>query len=152
MEKNDKNQYVGSIFVISTVFLVAASILSFAPAWNSASKEKIEKTTHRAESLAYQVLEAQKAAQGQQSLGRSPASVESALGHLNSNDGEIGSDEWGRPYHFSSVLNSEGQKLILVWSNGPDGKSQINPLTVTFKNSKLALTDEGDDIAVVIPY
>ncbi len=147
--KTEKNQHVGSIGVISTVSLLAICFLAFTPFWNSKNNEKNEKSTRRAESLAYQILEAQRVSTESISNSRQPAS-EASLSHLTSNQGEVGNDEWGRPFQFKTILGNDSKKNVIVWSTGANGKNESNFEDANQFSDGKGVLFSGDDVGIAI--
>ncbi len=80
--------------------------------------------------------------------GPAKRSEESATAVLLS-EGELGRDPWGRPYHYSvrPQPNSE-RRIILVWSDGPDGKPDTDPQQIA--DGSGAAHFKGDDVGYAL--
>jgi hypothetical protein len=118
LSKIQEKQGIRSIGIISMFLLLAVSLGATAPVWNGASSEARQKTMRRAEGLAYQLLDGQRSSE----RGIASAGNDVEMNQLVSDEGEIGLDIWGHPFHFKMLKNQEGEKLkIIVWSRGPNG-------------------------------
>ena len=108
------------------------------PVMNSEKAENGYKALHRAEGLAYQLVEIHKNLNIPTS-GRSIAS-ETPIEQISAQKGEMGLDPWGRAYQFE-IIKTKGLKSskVAVWSVGENGKSE------SAQNNF-----EGDDIGVLI--
>ena len=140
MMKNDKKQYVRSHGILSLLILVGTSVLVCAPVWSGRSG------VHRAESLAYQLLEGRKAASS-----RGPASIESPINHLTQDEGEIGLDPWGHPYRYKLLKGHELQmSKILVWSLGPNGTVETKSELLDSNRDARSPEFSGDDLGIML--
>ncbi len=65
--------------------------------------------------------------------------------------GRIGVDPWGEPYFYRSFIDQSGQKVAVVYSSGPDLKSETSESSfVTDKDGHLvSVRFEGDDIGSI---
>ena len=148
--KIEQKQYVGSAGVISMLLGLGLCVAVSAPVWNSSQSEYFEKTMHRAESLAYQILDAQAALKlGKSGQGRIPAS-EVELSRLGGDSGEIGTDRWGHPFHFRVVRTEGRQTQVYVWSFGPNGRSETLDQKIDSKRDNEPFAFAGDDIGVIV--
>lgn len=57
-----------------------------------------------------------------------------SLASPQENGGVMGKDPWGRPYRF--VLDKK-KELLMVWSQGPDGKNDSSQSFPTFRGDDL---------------
>ncbi len=126
--------------------LLGAGVFVWTSSLNHQKNANHEFIMHRAESLAYQILESQRVS------SRGPASaMESNLNQHLKEEGRIGSDPWGRPFNFKLLKNPELQSSkVLVWSVGPDGVAQTTPEKIDSIRDKSAPTFEGDDVGVMV--
>lgn len=144
--KTDKKQHVSSKGIISLFMLAGAVLLICAPVWSGRSGEYQQKTLHRAEGLAYQLLESRKSVSS-----RGPASVESSLNHLTMDQGEIGLDPWGHPYRYQLLKPRENNLAkILVWSLGPNGKLETQSETIESNRDNGSPQFSGDDLGIML--
>jgi hypothetical protein len=148
--KTDKNQHVKSYGILSLFVLMGCAVLICMPVWSGRSGVYQQKTLHRAEGLAYQLLESRKEAPVSGS-SRGPASVEGSVNHLTMDQGEIGLDAWGRPYHFK-LLKAQGNQLakILVWSFGPNGKEETKDEVIESNRDSRSPRFSGDDLGIML--
>ena len=67
------------------------------------------------------------------------------------NEGELGVDPWGFPYHYLFVRNVSGmQTHLIVWTNGPDHQSQTNVKAQLSQDPRRAIVSfQGDDLGSV---
>lgn len=138
MQNTEQKQHIKSFGVISVFSMIGLCLLAAYPVMNSKAGENGYKALHRAEGLAYQLVEIHKNLNNPTG-GRSIASDDSK-DHLSAAKGEIGLDPWGRPYHFEILQrNGKQQKQVAVWSEGENGQSEST------KNSF-----EGDDVGVIV--
>lgn len=144
--KSDKKQQVRSYGIISLLMLMGAAALICVPVWSGRSGAFQQKTLHRAESLAYQVLESRKSSQS-----RGPASVESSINHLTLDQGEIGMDPWERPFQYKLLKGSDNQAMkILVWSLGPNGTLETKDDAIESNRDKPSPEFSGDDLGIML--
>lgn len=127
-------------------FVLVASLFVSAPAWNRVNADQQEFAMHKAESLAYQILESQRM------TSRGPASApEVKLNQLLSSEGRIGLDPWGRPYQFRILKGTDfSHTKVLVWSLGPDGFAQTSPEKLESIRDDGQPQFEGDDVGALI--
>lgn len=144
--KNEQNQQVKTIGIVSMFALVMACVLMASPIWNRPFAEETEKTMHRAESLAYQILAARK---NQMTKSRMPASGEST-NHLEAEEGSIGQDPWGQPYRFKWLHKTAHQSRLLVWSAGPNRQPDTSDQNLDSNRDKDRGEFVGDDVGVML--
>jgi hypothetical protein len=143
---NEKKQHVRSYGIISLLVLVLASILICAPVWNGRTSDHQERTMHRAESLAYQLLESRKV-----NSSRGPASVAAPVNHLTLDHGEIGVDPWGHPFKFKLLKAKDHQiSKIIVWSSGPNGTAETQSEVLESNREIRQPHFTGDDVGIMI--
>lgn len=151
--KSQQYQDIDSFGVISVFLVIGLCIMVSAPVWNGSQSEDFEKTMHRAENLAYQIVEARSQVEsGKLGPDRIPAAE--TLSRLRAEAGEIGTDLWGHPFRFRVLQSSQHQTRVLVWSSGPNGKADTlerpdpsqEGLGQTFGASEFA----GDDVGIII--
>jgi hypothetical protein len=119
-----KNQHFGTVDLVVTILLMGTvSSIAGALLAESLQDDRPARARASAQAMALQL-------QGQQDLAlksaqaetRSPASENSAP---ILTEGRMGRDPWGRPYHYSVRQSTHGpRRLIYVWSEGPNGKSE----------------------------
>lgn len=148
--KSDKKQQVRSYGIISLLLLAGCAALICVPVWSGRTGVDQQKTLHRAEGLAYQLLESRKEAPAGLP-GRGPASVQGSVNHLTMDQGEIGLDAWGHPYHFK-LLKVEGTQLakILVWSFGPNGRGETQDEVIESNRDNRSPKFSGDDLGIML--
>lgn len=118
--------------------MIALCLFATYPVMNSDKAENTYKALHRAEGLAYQLVEIHKNL-NIPTNSRSIASDESK-DHLAAPKGQIGLDPWGQAYQFEIIKNSgHNRAKIAVWSVGENGRSESAQ-----KNF------QGDDIGVLV--
>ena len=118
--------------------LIGLCLLAAYPVMNSDKGENGYKALHRAEGLAYQLIEIHKNL-NIPTKGRSIASLQAEMPQTP-HRGEIGVDPWGRAYQFEVLQNKGHRKSqIVVWSLGENGQSES-------KQNKF----DGDDIGVTV--
>jgi hypothetical protein len=141
-----ENQQDGTFGVLPLLVLIAIGVFLWMPAWTNHTAEAQEHTLHRAESLAYQLLETRRTA------SRAPASAaETELNQLAADEGRIGLDPWGHPYNFKLLKSSDSQKTkILVWSLGPDGVQQTQSDQIDSNRDKESPSFSGDDLGIMV--
>lgn len=144
--KNEQNQQVKTMGIVMMFALVVTSVLVASPIWNRPFAEETEKTMHRAESLAYQILAARK---NQISKVRTPAS-EGSLNHLEAEEGAIGQDPWGQPYRFKWLRKSSFQSRLLVWSSGPNGQVDTSSENLDSNRDAERANFTGDDVGIML--
>ncbi len=138
MKNNEQKQHFRSFGVISVFSLLGLCILALYPVMTSQTGENGHKALHRAEGLAYQLVEIHKNLNIQQPY-RSIAS-EASESHLGAPEGQIGMDPWGHAYQFKVLRSSTGKKAkVAVWSLGENGQSE---------SQREAFL--GDDIGVLV--
>lgn len=144
--KNNKNQEVRSFGIISLLLLVGTCVLIGAPAWNGSLAEQQERSLRRAESLAYQLLETR------QPGSRTPASAaEQALNHLSLDQGHIGQDPWGQPYHYKLLKAQEFHKTrVVVWSAGPNRILETAESVFDPNRDIESPKFDGDDLGIIV--
>jgi type II secretory pathway pseudopilin PulG len=144
--KTDKKQHVRSKGIISLFVLLGVSALICVPVWSGRSGATQQRTLHRAESLAYQLLESRKV-----NSSRGPASVDSPVNHLTMDEGDVGLDPWGHPYHYKLLKANENQLAkILVWSMGPNGKSETADDVIESNRDSRSPQFSGDDLGIML--
>jgi hypothetical protein len=93
---------------------------------------------------------------------RGPASVSADLAYKKSlelfgKSGKLSLDPWGHPYRYTFIENSndvgQNETLVLVWSDGPNGKSETEMESLGHlklnESSNLAKILNGDDIGYI---
>jgi hypothetical protein len=144
--KTDKIQHVRSKGIISLFMLFGVAAFLCVPIWSDTSEATQQHTLHRAESLAYQLLESRKS-----SSSRAPASVDGPVNHLTLDEGNIGLDPWGHPYHYKLLKARENQPAkILVWSLGPNGKSETSDEIIESNRDMRSPQFSGDDLGIML--
>lgn len=82
-------------------------------------------------------------------LGRSPASAS-----INAElpEGTLGTDPWGKSYHYRILRNSYGQPThVLIWSAGPNGNVETPMGNLSEGGRQMAsAVFEGDDVGVLM--
>jgi hemin uptake protein HemP len=67
--------------------------------------------------------------------------------------GEISKDPWGQPYFYRIVSGGAGQKVAVVWSMGPNQRSDT-PTSVVSKHDRSRAAESlvfgGDDVGAVV--
>ncbi len=148
--KEHKKQYVRSHGIISLFMLIGCTAMVCLPVWSGRSGVYQQKTLHRAESLAYQLLDGRKSA-SPASAGRGPASVEGSLNQLTKEQGEIGLDPWGHPFQYKLLKPTNNQPTkILVWSLGPNGQAETKDQTLDQNRDKANPEFSGDDLGIML--
>ena len=147
MEKNEAKHIFSSIGIISVLLPLALCLMFLLPVWNTGSEDQKEFTMHRAESLAYQIIEVRVGTE------RAPASAaESALNHLSADEGRIGLDSWGRPFRFKVLKSKSEASKVIVWSLGPNGSSEneidSSQFDLSQNNGPVSLV--GDDLGIML--
>ena len=144
--KINKNQEVRSFGVISLLLLLVAGVVICYPVWNGRLSALQDRSLHRAESLAYQILESR------QSSSRAPANAsEVSLNHLALDQGQIGQDPWGRPYNFKFMkIPQIHQVRILVWSLGPNGIPETSETLFDSNRDEESPNFSGDDLGIMV--
>lgn len=118
--------------------MLGLCLLAAYPVMNSKNGENGYKALHRAEGLAYQLVEIHKNLNNP--TGSRSIASEQPVDQLARTDGQIGQDPWGRPYHFAILASGDkSSRRVAVWSEGENGKSE---------SSKSSF--EGDDIGVIL--
>ncbi len=152
--KSQQYQDIDSFGVISVFLVIGLCVMVSAPVWNGSQSEDFEKTLHRAENLAYQIVEARSQLEaGKSGPDRVPATE--TLSRLRAETGEIGTDLWGHPFRFRVLQYSQHHTRVLVWSLGSNGKADTldkrpdlnqEGLGQNFGASEFA----GDDVGVIV--
>lgn len=157
--KNEQKQEFKSSGVLTLLGLVALSTAIIAAPWNRQHQDsQVDLALQKAEVVGYQVVQIYREAAkstGAASIngGRAPASE--VRGLLSSADlrttGTMGSDPWGQPYHFR-ILSSDSPKSmrILVWSSGPNRKSESPDLEDEAKRLPTQPVYSGDDMGIIL--
>jgi hypothetical protein len=75
---------------------------------------------------------------------RGPASKDEG----NSAEGRIGSDPWGRPYHYRIYQFGRGYRSVVIWSLGPNGLRDTTEADVlTAQNGRpFKILSRADDL------
>lgn len=156
--KNEKKQEFKSSGVLTLLGLVGFSASIIAAPWNRQNHDsEVELALQKAEVVGYQVVQIYREAAKVSGMpsgnsGRVPASVgpEATLENLRTT-GTMGNDPWGQPYHYR-ILSAEKNKpiRILVWSTGPNKKSDTPDLENETRALPTQPTYSGDDIGVVL--
>ncbi len=89
--------------------------------------------------------------------GRSPASVATPSSDTEiATSGVMGHDPWGRPFRYLVVrMGQSGAGLrarIIVWSDGPNGRTESDPETIVERGVSGQSVFHGDDIGYVEEY
>lgn len=138
MNNIEQKQHLRSFGVISVFSLLGLCFLALYPVMTSKNGENGHKALHRAEGLAYQLVEIHKNLNNQPSY-RSIAS-EASENHLGAPEGQIGMDPWGHAYQFKVLKSVSGKKSkVAVWSLGENGQSESHQEAFL-----------GDDIGVLV--
>ena len=155
---DEQKQEFKSSGVLTLLGLVGFSAIIIAAPWNRPYQDsQVDAALQKAEVVGYQVVQiyreaAKTSALSADSQGRTPASVnpENGLDNLRTT-GTMGNDPWGRPYHYR-ILSAEKSKpmRILVWSDGPNKKSETPDLDNEAKKIVGQPAFNGDDIGVVL--
>lgn len=147
MEKNKQNQDLKSSKAISLFAVLAVGVYFLAPLLNNKDAALRKNTILKAEGIAYQLLESRK------SVGRGPASLDSALSGVSlakSEEGSLGSDSWGHPFQFRVVTGSHGSSKLLVWSLGPNGQAETSEKEIVSNQDKIDPEFAGDDLGIML--
>jgi hypothetical protein len=138
LKNTEEKQRIRSFGVISVFSMIGLCLLAAYPVMNSEKAENGYKALHRAEGLAYQLVEIHKNL-NIPTGGRNIASL-AASEHLGAQNGEIGLDPWGHAYQFEIIRNRDlKSRKIAVWSVGENGKSESKETHFS-----------GDDIGVLV--
>jgi hypothetical protein len=146
--KDKENRELNTVSILSLISLLIICAIAASPLWSSKSFEEKEITLRRAEGLAYQIIEIQKAERTKlRNLASAVSPDEKAPV-----TGNLGIDQWGQPYHFQ-VLNKGHLHHVIVVSAGPDHRWETNlaSLDPNRVHSKMELF-KADDIGVVIDF
>jgi type II secretory pathway pseudopilin PulG len=144
--KTEQKQHVKSYGIISLLMLIGAAALICVPVWSGRTGASQQRTLHRAESLAYQLLESRKG-----TPSRGPASIESSINHLTLDQGQIGMDLWDHPYQYRLLKGADNQpSKILVWSLGPNGKPETSDETIESNRDHTNPQFSGDDLGIML--
>lgn len=141
MKINEQKQHIRSFGVISVFSMIGLCLLAAYPVINSEKGENGYKALHRAEGLAYQLVEIHKNLNIPTSSPDQARSIASETPEdlLSSHKGEIGLDPWGRAFRFQIIKDQVQKPKIAVWSLGENGQSE-----------SVADSFEGDDIGVLV--
>lgn len=155
---NEQKQEFKSSGVLTLLGLVGFSAAIIAAPWNRQYQDsQVDAALQKAEVVGYQVVQIYREAAKTSALspntnGRAPASVapENSLENLRTT-GTMGTDPWGQPYHYR-ILSAEKSKpmRILVWSGGPNQKTETPDLDNEAKKITAQPVYSGDDIGVVL--
>ena len=158
MKENQDFKTLDAIVAITMAIVLAATLAKAAQA--VFSDTSIQMAQIQAEKIAAQILsgvrpEAEIELRAE-SLGRKVASVStekvSPL-ELLGTSGQISKDPWWQPYSFRILSGGKGKKIAVVWSMGPDQRSDT-PESIVSRHER-SLTAEkiifgGDDLGVVL--
>lgn len=155
----EKKQEFKSSGVLTLLGLVGFSVMIIAAPWNRQSMDSdVDAALQKAEVVGYQVVQIYREAAKTAAVssdnkgGRTPASI-SPEGNLENlrTTGTMGTDPWGQPYHYR-ILSAEKAKpmRILVWSDGPNKKSETPDLDNEAKKISGQPVFNGDDVGVVL--
>lgn len=136
MDNPKEIQDFKSFKVITVFVLLAICVIATYPVINSQKSENEYKALHRAEGLAYQLIEIHKNLM----IPMGSRAVASIDEEANFKKNEIGLDPWGRAFNFEVIDGPHLEvPLMVVWSAGENG------ILETKKTQFL-----GDDIGVMI--
>lgn len=115
--KTELNQDIRSTGILTVIGLLVVCAMAASPLWSGQSTEEKEILMRHAESLAYQIIEIQRAKVVAKTEGRAPASASDS----EDLQGQIGMDPWGHPFHFK-IVEQKNSRRVFVWSLGPNAK------------------------------
>ena len=159
MQENQEFKTSDALMAIALAIVLAATIASALQ--NVFADSSIDMARIQSEKIAAQILSGLKPkdetiATEVALQGRKIASVANEkLGPLDvlGPSGEISKDPWGQPYFYRIVAGAKGKKIAIVWSMGPDQRSDT-PESMVSRHER-ALTAQGivfggDDLGAVI--
>ena len=156
--KNEIKRELKSFGIITVLGLIGFSVMVIAAPWKHFEKSSdSSEALKKAEIVAYQVLQirrdklnyAERMTSGAGG-GRIPASAEVTSADVR-DTGIMSSDPWGQPYHYK-ILPSEDLKStrILVWSAGPNQKTDTSILIDESRPVTKKPIFAGDDLGIVL--
>lgn len=157
-----ENQEFNTVDAILSIFMMIILSATLASAFQTIfSDSSIDMAKIQAEKIAIQILSSlrgQNEVAAQSPLGshRKIASITNEK--INPLDvlgpsGEISKDPWGQPYLFRVLNGTQGKKVAIVWSMGPDQRSDTPESMVSKHEKNLnfeSLSFGGDDLGVVV--
>lgn len=158
--KNDKKREFRSSSILGLSGLLTLSAAMIAVPWNRQFQDsRVQAARQKAEVVGYQLVQIYRESikvslPSDKGSSRGPASVQSPNQDPSRNlrsVGTMGVDPWGEPYHYRILSTGrDGSMRILVWSPGPNKKTETSKL----ENESVALMGQpdysGDDIGVVV--
>jgi hypothetical protein len=147
-----ENQAFTTFDVVTVVSLVIA-VLSLAGAViasvaldSSQSQAKLG-----AEKIANQIILGGIDGYNPEEPGRIPASMTAEERFkLLGNSGNISRDPWGVPYLYRIGSDTQGRKVAVVWSSGPNRKQDTLDFKVDEKGNFMRFEFVNDDLGIVV--
>jgi len=148
--KQQTKQFRTLDLIVLVVLCGSVSTLTGALLAHSLEDNRPHRAKSGAEALAYQLnhkgesLHSSLTETSASSGGRAPASASIST---RLTEGDIGKDPWGRRFHYAlKSAPGASKRLVIVWSDGPDGVSQTDPNELS---SAQPSAFRGDDTGVV---
>jgi hypothetical protein len=159
MQENQEFKTSDALMAIALAIVLAATIASALQtvfADSSVDMARIQSEKIAAQILTGMTVASEDIAGETMARGRMIASVTNEkLGPLDllGPSGEISKDPWGQPYFYRILSGAKGKKIAIVWSMGPDQRSDT-PESMVSRHER-ALTAQnivfgGDDLGSVI--
>lgn len=159
MQENHEFKTSDALMAIALAIVLAATLASALQTVFADSS--IDMARIQSEKIAAQILsgitpESEVIATLGASQGRKIASVANEkIGPLDilGPSGEISKDPWGQPYFYRVIAGAKGKKIAIVWSMGPDQRSDT-PESMVSRHERALTTQNivfgGDDLGSVV--